>query len=591
MQRYWEDVSCGDTVGPVDYPMSLYRFIVIAAGDRDFTPIHHNPHTARQHGAPDIFVNNTALFAMWERTIREYIGLGGVITQVRRFRMVTFNLVGETITVRGKVNKKWRESAAGDRGHVELSLQAEVSRGISVGPGSVVVTLPIRDGPADQQDASSGAATPTSTAAQQPSTGLSQKPRLGKAPKVTITSDMPQLAWVHSLLGKRFRCKPQVYRAQSLTLNSSIQYSLGIGDLNPLFLDPQYAESVRGEYVPSPTWLSKVIRPMAAVGSVYAGAASGLTGVEFDDFEPVTPPIGDDDSIDHLHALMGGVDWTFLRSPRLGETFEVTGRLTDVEVKQSRSYGTILIPYGELEYCNQDGIPLARVRGWATVHDQRNVSAERTRAVQEILPAPVDQVVPVEDTWALVQRQGAVPRYWEDVMVGEALPPLPKGTLRSEEIAAFTAAFGYYLPWRSFEPREEDELDPEIAEMLASGDREGAARGFREPRASSANRSSRLHTEGASAYGVPAAFDLGEQRVAWGAQYVTDWIGDHGDVKAFGMDIRRFLTVGDTATFNGTVTGKRNRFGEHLVDLAFWLENHRGRRISTGTATVALPVR
>jgi len=152
-------------------------------------------------------------------------------------------------------------------------------------------------------------------------------------------------------------------------------------------------------------------------------------------------------------------------------------------------------------------------------------------------------------------------------------------------------SFGYYLPWRSFEPREEDELDPEVAALLARGDREGAARRFREPRENSANRSSRLHTGGASAYGVPAAVDLGEQRVAWGAQYVTDWIGDHGDVKAFGMDIRGFLTVGDTATINGTVTGKRERFGEYLVDLGFWVENHRGRRLSTGTATVALPAR
>lgn len=408
---------------------------------------------------------------------------------------------------------------------------------------------------------------------------------------MTIPSDMPQLTWVRSLLGKRFRCKPQVYRAQSLTLNSSIQYSLGIGDLNPLYLDPQYAQSVRGEYVPSPTWLSKVIRPMAAVGSVYAGGASGLTGVVFDDFHPVTPPIGDDDSIDHLHAVMAGVDWTFLRNARLGETFHVTGMLTDVEVKQSRSYGTILIPYGELEYCNQDGIPLARARGWAAVHDQRNVSSERTRAVQDIAPAPADQAIPVEDTWALVQRRGAEPRYWDDVVVGESLPPLPKGTLRSEEIAAFTAAFGYYLPWRTFEPREEDELDPEVAGMLASGDREGAARRFREPRANTTNRSSRLHTDGASAYGVPAAFDLGEQRAAWGVQYITDWIGDLGDVKAFGMDIRGFLIVGDTATIKGTVTGKRERFGEHLVDLGFWVENHRGRRLSTGTATVALPAR
>lgn len=408
---------------------------------------------------------------------------------------------------------------------------------------------------------------------------------------MSIASDMPQLTWVRSLIGKRFRCKPEVFRATSLTLNSSMQYSLGTGDLNPVYLDQGYAESARGEFAPPPGWLSKVIRPMAAVGISYAGGASGLAGVEFESFNPSPSSIADDDSIDNLHALMGGADWTFLNSPRLGDTFQVTGRLLDVEVKQSRSYGTILIPYGELEYCNQDGVLLARARGWATVHDSRHVSPERTRAAQDIAPAPTDQAVAIEDAWAQVERRGAEPRYWEDVTAGQALPSLPKGTLRREEIAAFTAGFAYYLPWRSFQTREEDEMDPEVVALLAAGDREGAARLFRQSGGNNGNRSSRLHIERASVYGVPGAFDLGEQRVAGGIQYVTDWIGDCGSVKAFGMDIRGFLTVGDTATFNGAVTGKRERFGEHLVDLSFWVENHRGRRLSNGTATVALPAK
>jgi len=151
-QRYWEDVRRGDTVDAVDFPMSLYRLIVIAAGDRDFTPIHHNPQTARRHGAPDVFVNNTALFAMWERTVREYIGPAGVIVHVRGFRMGTFNLVGETITVRGDVVRKWRDPKPTGKGHIELRVQTEVAGEVRVGPGSVIVSLPYRGGPADQSD-------------------------------------------------------------------------------------------------------------------------------------------------------------------------------------------------------------------------------------------------------------------------------------------------------------------------------------------------------------------------------------------------------------------------------------------------------
>jgi acyl dehydratase len=146
VHRYWEEVGQDDAVGPVDFPVSLYRLIVVAAGDRDFTPIHHNPDTARMQGAPDVFVNNTALFAMWERVVREYVGLGGVITSVRGFRIGAFNLVGETITVRGTVVAKWRDPQDRGRGHVELRMRTEGPRGVTVGPGSVMVTLPCREG-------------------------------------------------------------------------------------------------------------------------------------------------------------------------------------------------------------------------------------------------------------------------------------------------------------------------------------------------------------------------------------------------------------------------------------------------------------
>lgn len=141
-QRYWEDVAVGDEVSPVRFPLSIYRMVVAAGGNRDFNSIHHNSEYARQTGAPDMYANNTFLQGMWERTVREFIGLAGSIRRVKGFRMKIFNTVGDTVTTRGKVNRLWLE---GTSGLVELELWCENAKGVSVGPGTVTVTLPRRE--------------------------------------------------------------------------------------------------------------------------------------------------------------------------------------------------------------------------------------------------------------------------------------------------------------------------------------------------------------------------------------------------------------------------------------------------------------
>src|SRR2546428_659632 len=50
-------------------------------------------------------------------------------------------------------------------------------------------------------------------------------------------------------------------------------WALGNGDLNPLFLDDDYAaKSARGRLVPPPTWLSTVVRPAHSPQSTRSAA-------------------------------------------------------------------------------------------------------------------------------------------------------------------------------------------------------------------------------------------------------------------------------------------------------------------------------
>ena len=138
-QRYWEDVKEGDEVPPVTANLTVLRMVMLAGANRDFAQIHHNERIAKGQGAPDMYINNGSVQGLWGRTVREFIGLDGVIKKVGPFRMRVFNTVGETVVTKGTVKRKWQEKG---ENLVELEIWSEHSAGVTVGPGPVVVTLP-----------------------------------------------------------------------------------------------------------------------------------------------------------------------------------------------------------------------------------------------------------------------------------------------------------------------------------------------------------------------------------------------------------------------------------------------------------------
>lgn len=142
IQRLWEDVEEGDEIPAVAFPLTVYRLVVEAGANRDFNAIHHNSEFARASGAPEMYANTGFLLGMWERTLREFIGLDGTIRRIAGFRMKKFNTVGQTVTVRGRVARKRRED--GDA-LLDLEVWSEAGGEVTVGPGTVTVTLPDRD--------------------------------------------------------------------------------------------------------------------------------------------------------------------------------------------------------------------------------------------------------------------------------------------------------------------------------------------------------------------------------------------------------------------------------------------------------------
>jgi len=113
---------------------------MVAGANRDFNAIHHNSRYAQASGAPDMYANTLFLQGMWERCVRDYIGLGGTIRRMTGFRMRRFNPVGTTPVVSGRIARKWQEEGVG---LVEITLETRNGGEVTVGPGTMVVTVPL----------------------------------------------------------------------------------------------------------------------------------------------------------------------------------------------------------------------------------------------------------------------------------------------------------------------------------------------------------------------------------------------------------------------------------------------------------------
>ena len=141
-QRTAADVTVGEELPPVAFPLTVYRLVVAAGGNRDFNSIHHNTAYAQATGAPEMYASTFILMGMWERLVRDYIGPAGTILSIRDFRMRKFNLAGSTVQVRGRVRDARPDGDRGDRGIVTLEVESVVDGQVTVGPGTVEVTVP-----------------------------------------------------------------------------------------------------------------------------------------------------------------------------------------------------------------------------------------------------------------------------------------------------------------------------------------------------------------------------------------------------------------------------------------------------------------
>ena len=137
--------------------------------------------------------------------------------------------------------------------------------------------------------------------------------------------------------------------------------------------------------------------------------------------------------------------------------------------------------------------------------------------------------------------------YFEDVKVGDELPPLVKGPIQQIQLTRYAGASG------DFNPIHQDD-------------------------------------EFAKAAGMGGVFAHGMLSMGFVGQLVTDWAGA-GQVRKLGVRFAGLVRLKDIITCRGRVLAKSSKDDVNLVDLEAWAENQKGEKVVTGKATVALPTR
>src|SRR5213596_1402371 len=137
--------------------------------------------------------------------------------------------------------------------------------------------------------------------------------------------------------------------------------------------------------------------------------------------------------------------------------------------------------------------------------------------------------------------------YFEDVAVGDELPPLVKGPIAQIQLTRYAGASG------DFNPIHQDD-------------------------------------EFAKAAGMGGVFAHGMLSMGFVAQAVTDWSGA-GTVRKIGVRFTALVRLKDVVTCKGRVLAKSSKDDVHTVDVEIWTENPKGEKVVSGKATVALPSR
>jgi acyl dehydratase len=359
----------------------------------------------------------------------------------------------------------------------------------------------------------------------------------------------------------RYSAWPNREHLTVATHDAMRNFARSYGDDNPLYNDEHYGTTTR--------WGGQIAPPMIPI-------ALNRPLLEDPDAEKVRRP-----SFRGIHVFVSGSTWDWYRPLYEGDQLYSFGGVETVVEKRSEFAERSLLMTFTLVKMNQRAEVVAISRTLA-IHTERKTAREKGKYAG-IEPASYtdEDLERLDAIYAAEQRRGAETRWWEDVEVGETLPPMAKGPLTETDMIVFhTGGYGF-VPY---------EL---CANRLAYQNRQRIKPFYVKNEYGIPDVAQRVHWDSAwaQAIGNPMAYDYGVMRDCHLSHFVTDWMGDDGWLLRQASEIRKFNYIGDSHVITGKVVGKRVEDGRCVVDIEMRGTNQRDVVTCPGTATVALPSR
>jgi len=360
-----------------------------------------------------------------------------------------------------------------------------------------------------------------------------------------------------------FQKEPTQPHNYEVSWDGSRHFAAGHGDDNPLFCEPEYGKNTRwGGLIAPPLFFWTMGQPVDPRNTPEEKAL--LKG---------DPLIG-------LGAYQAIMDYEWWRPLSLGDRLWVRRTILGVDVKEKSAFsGRSVHETRGYIYHTHAGEPHAIRRGmW--VRAERHKSAEKKKEYELPKPYTREQLDEIDACYEAETRRGAEPRHWEDVKVGEQLPTIVRGPVRTSDIIV------WHLGWGM-------QLTPPGAFRLSYKIRKKVPGMYTPNSLNVPDTVQRLHweKEWANQLGIPIPYDYGGLREAFMTNVITNWMGDDGWLWKLTCQHRRFVYTGDTNWVKAWVTDKKQVDGRNEVHLEVRIENQWGTTVSPGNAVVLLPSR
>ncbi|MBI3744109.1 MAG: MaoC family dehydratase N-terminal domain-containing protein [Chloroflexi bacterium] len=336
------------------------------------------------------------------------------------------------------------------------------------------------------------------------------------------------------------------------------------GDDNPLWSKPEYAATTRwGQVIGAPGYV-------------------GTMGVNL--AKPIPPEVRKpgEGALRGVPNYLSGAEWTWVRPVFPGDKVFKRYYLSNVEEKRSEfGGGKAVVVHHKHEWSNHRNELVATQHNYF-FHVEREASEKKGKYAD--IPAPKytdEELAKIDEAYAAETIQGAKPRYWEDVQVGDLLPPIVRGPLTVTDVILWHAGRGFGAMFGV------------AALKMGYKNRKRVPAFYTRNEYNAWDCAQRVHWDNlrANKVGNPRAYDYGNMRTHWMNNLVTNWMGDEGWLFKHSDQIRRFNFMGDTSWVRGKVVAKRHEGKRCFVDLELWIENQRGETSAPGQATVILPSR